>query len=378
SFPAHFGVNQMVPVPETIQKRLQCIISYFDSPSLPIRFAFAYGSGVFSQETSGPEHFKPPISKKGGKKMIDLIFAVQHPAHWHAVNMNLHKSHYSVLARMGGSVVLAWVQRLGAGIWYHPYVTMGDELVKYGVMDVDTLCKDLIDWDTLYVSGRMHKPVALITTDARVRLAQQVNLTSALRIALLLLPERFTEVELYTRIASLSYTGDFRMSVPGGENANKVRNIVIGQREEFRRLYGGLMRSLGTLALEEIQSGHFIIVQDASPKTKVDYAMRMPQRLRELVQQHYLSHPNTHEAFARFSLSRKDDTLHRKPDDTAALEGDLTDFWGAVVAQPDFEKVLLTNIGSIVRGPAWGQSIKGVYTAGLGRTGKYVLAKVGK
>lgn len=95
------------------------------------------------------------------------------------------------------------------------------DLIKYGVIDVEILCADLLDWDTLYVSGRMHKPVAMLIADPRVRLAQQVNLSSALRVALLLLPETFTEVELYTRIASLSYTGDFRMSVPGGENANK-------------------------------------------------------------------------------------------------------------------------------------------------------------
>lgn len=94
-------------------------------------------------------------------------------------------------------------------------------MVKYGIIDIDTLCADLLDWDTLYVSGRMHKPVAMLVADPRVRVAQQVNLTSALRVALLLLPETFSEVELYTRIASLSYTGDFRMSVPGGENENK-------------------------------------------------------------------------------------------------------------------------------------------------------------
>lgn len=209
--------------------------------------------------------------------MIDLVLAVTHPEHWHAVNMGDHRKHYSLLSRIMGSIGVSLLQKRGAGLWYNPYVQMDEEvgfpflslfthsaklisvpqLIKYGVMDVDTLCQDLLDWDTLYISGRMHKPVALLTTDARVRLAQQVNLTSALRTSLLLLPESFTEIELYTQIASLSYTGDFRMTVPGGENSSKVRNIVLGQREMFRRLYSGLVRSLGTVHVEEMRNDRF-------------------------------------------------------------------------------------------------------------------------
>jgi translocator assembly and maintenance protein 41 len=243
-----------------MQSRLESIIKPLPQP---LRFAFAYGSGVFSQKEAGPEHSSKP-STKDGKKMIDLVIAVTHPEHWHGINMSQNKKHYSLMARMLGSIGVGYIQKIGAGLWYNPYVKIGDEIVKYGVMDINTLCQDLLDWDTLYISGRMHKPVALIETDARVRLAQQVNLTSALRTSLLLLPEQFTEVELYTRIASISYTGDFRMSVPGGENADKVRNIVLGQRDMFRRLYAGLIRSLETIHVEETRHNRFhMIVSDS-------------------------------------------------------------------------------------------------------------------
>lgn len=49
------------------------------------------------------------------------------------------------------------------------------------------------------------------------------------------------------------------MSVPGGENADKVRNIVLGQRDEFRRLYAGLVRSMGTLKIEERRKDRFAL-----------------------------------------------------------------------------------------------------------------------
>jgi hypothetical protein len=70
----------------------------------------------------------------------------------------------------------------------------------------------------------MHKPVGMVhlgfvcpderaaqihilRDDPRIRLHEEVNLKSALRTALLLLPERFTEADLYRQITSLSYQG---------------------------------------------------------------------------------------------------------------------------------------------------------------------------
>lgn len=44
---------------------------------------------------------------------------------------------------------------------------------------------------------------------------------------------QFTERQLYEQITSISYLGDFRMYI-GGENPNKVRNIVSKQFQYFK------------------------------------------------------------------------------------------------------------------------------------------------
>jgi translocator assembly and maintenance protein 41 len=60
------------------------------------------------------------------------------------------------------------------------------------------------------------------------------------------LPARFTELELYEQIAGISYAGDPRMSVPGAENPEKVKNIVRGEGalEGFRVMYGDLLAEI--------------------------------------------------------------------------------------------------------------------------------------
>lgn len=89
----------------------------------------------------------------------------------------------------------------------------------------------------------MHKPIRIIKDDARVRLTQQVNLTSALRVALLTLPSNFSETDLFERMARFSYTGDPRMSLPA-ENKGKIGNIVRAQGPQFRDLYHRLASGL--------------------------------------------------------------------------------------------------------------------------------------
>lgn len=135
--------------------------------------------------------------------------------------------------------------------------------------------------------------------------------------------------------------------------------------------------------------------QDVSPETRAGYAARLPLRLRERLMDHYARNPQLDPAFAAVSLARGEPEIRRRPTSGEMHPGTeekgkpkskhegvpaehLSAFWLAAVQRDDFRTILLQQIADTVKGPAWAQSLKGVYTAGLGRTAKYVLAKAGK
>lgn len=148
------------------------------------------------------------------------------------------------------------------------------------MVSIDNLCTDLLTWNSLYLAGRMHKPLRIIKDDARVRLTQQVNLTSAIRTALLTLPETFEEHQLFERIAALSYKGDLRMALPF-ENRSKIGNIVNAQTPQFKELYHRLV-----VGLPGVDWAHdsTTIRQDGSPQTRASHVRKLPSELRNRIE----------------------------------------------------------------------------------------------
>ena len=202
---------------------MEQVLSHF--PQRNLRYVFAYGSAVFQQ------HGNSPI----GTNMLDFVFAVDEPKEWHKENMKRNWKHYSSLKYLGSNYVSKIQNNFGARVYYNTLVQCENRLIKYGVI---SLINDLLDWETLYVSGRLHKPVEVLVEEASTTdLGQAIatNLQSAVHTALLLLPEEFTEEALFQTIAGLSYMGDFRMTI--GENKNKVQNIVAPNVQRFRKLY---------------------------------------------------------------------------------------------------------------------------------------------
>ncbi|RDA96284.1 hypothetical protein CP533_1649 [Ophiocordyceps camponoti-saundersi (nom. inval.)] len=250
-----FGINQHMIINHELKEALRLMLRQFNAP---IVYCFAYGSGVFPQQSSQQQsqqqqqepvrslHSRPPeaLTRAQGAspRMIDFIFGVSHTQHWHSINMRQHRDHYSAVASLGSGFV-SRVQRWGAGVYFNPYVDINGMLIKYGVTSIDNLVDDLSTWHNLYLAGRLQKPVKILRDHPRVRLANQHNLIAALRTALLLLPQEFDEAQLYATIAGLSYLGDPRMALPTEDRA-KIANMVSHNAVHFRRLYAPLVRTL--------------------------------------------------------------------------------------------------------------------------------------
>lgn len=132
--PPSFGRNQLLPVPNSTRALLEDIVSSFEAP---IRYAFAYGSGVFEQAG----YDKPTNGKPSGTDgpMLDFVFAVTHPDHWHSINMHQYPGHYPLHARALGSNFVSKIQAFGPGLWFNTYVPM------HGVVSKDTCLIEFVD-----------------------------------------------------------------------------------------------------------------------------------------------------------------------------------------------------------------------------------------
>lgn len=246
------------------------------------------------------------------------------------------------------------------------------------MVNIDTLCRDLSEWDTLYLAGRLQKPVKILRDDPRVRLAYQINLLSAVRVALLLLPTNFTEHELYSTIAGISYMGDPRMRLYA-ENPNKVQNIVDNQLANFRRLYTPLIEQLPNvrfvkddLAWSE-DARETALVQDMDPVKRGNMVRRLPKSFREKLYFQYQRKFAIPALEFEKMVGRTNDQERMQKRQGGEFEQRIA-MGGADDIRSKVSSVIKTTIGW----PSASQSIKGVLTAGVGKSAKYLGEKVDK
>ncbi|XP_040571064.1 phosphatidate cytidylyltransferase, mitochondrial [Lepeophtheirus salmonis] len=306
--------------------------------------SFAYGSGVFQQSGNA-----------GG--MTDLIFTVRDAESWHKEHMKNYPDDYSGFARviLGPQGVANIQENRGAKVYFNTHVPWGPSgLLKYGVVSRKDLIRDLLDWETLYVSGRLHKPVKLMEltqSDPELNQAIRMNLKSALHTSLLLLPEVFLEEDLYLTLAGLSYTGDFRMIV--GEDKNKVANIVEPQKERFRSLYAKHLNHLSDFVEKTSEESH-IFHQDISQSGKHYHLSLLPRHL-----QWYLVRARNLRDGRRWDV---EDVLR-----TAANDD-----------EEEIASLIRMGLRSIVQRHSITQALKGIVSAGPLTSIKYSGAKLKK
>ncbi|KAL3427525.1 hypothetical protein PVAG01_01034 [Phlyctema vagabunda] len=392
---SNFGVNQHMKINDEFKEALRQVLWKFKAP---IRYAFAYGSGVFPQSkdvgasstsssrTSIHKNAPPAVqdAQGGTPKMIDFIFGVSYTQHWHSLNLAEHRDHYSSVGSLGSAAVSAVQDKWGAGVYFHPYVTVNGTLIKYGVVNLDTLCRDLSEWDTLYIAGRLHKPVKILRDDPRVRLANQVNLISALRTALLLLGPEFTEQELYGTIANISYMGDPRMVLPT-EDPSKVANIVGNNLPNFRQLYSPLIDNLPNVSFADAKcstpdwtwdpTSNVRLQQDMDPVKRGNMVRRLPKAFRSKIYFRYQS---------KFEIPRLefDQMMANTADENSERINRRVGggFERRIASQPpeDLRKEVRGVIKQTIGWPSTSQSLKGIVTGGFARTYRYMSEKMAK
>ena len=325
------GMSSCSPAVDEMEDYRQLLTSFPPGISL----AFAYGSGAF--------HQKSHIRKEDN--MLDLVFAVEDSYSWHEQNMEMNPTHYSALRHLGPAVVAHVQQNYGAGVYYNSMVKHHGRLIKYGIVSVEQLIDDLNHWRSLYISGRLHKPVRILgmSKDQQLALALRTNLRHAATTALLCLPVTFSEIEFYLQVACLSYMGDFRMTF--GEDKNKVDNIVFSNIASFRDLYSHVLDNLALERQERIDANGCNVHHIRNITKRSDLIRVLPSHLKQKI---------------------------------SKLLKTETELEPSVMQEVNMASVVQSAVSSIVSESSWSQSLKGIVTAGVLKSIRYSAAKVVK
>lgn len=396
-------------------------------PLEDLRFVATYGSAAFAQlseEEAAARHAAAaggngaalpaaaPVSLVD-EPMLDLIFGVADPVAFHRDNMRRNPAHYSFM-RLAHRMprVIGAVQEYGAGVWYNTLVRLPvpgrpgqTKLIKYGVVSTERLVRDLREWDSLYIAGRMHKPMGLLRCqDAAVREAAKENLATALRTAIILVeskqeataatastsstvttsqpvdpsPLPFVRVpsqSLFASLVSISYAGDIRMKF--AEHPHKIAKIVIGNWRELVSLYRSSLRR------ELAPSG-----SDALDRLERDEA---GDRQRERDQRHVLLELACDETTLARMIAQLPRHVRAALIDLTAgtvdapvslvVDASAADPLAAHIARlpAATRHALLTDaLARIVARSSREQTIKGLLTAGVRKSVQYAWAKVQK
>ncbi|XP_055725882.1 phosphatidate cytidylyltransferase, mitochondrial [Salvelinus fontinalis] len=305
-----------------------------------ISLAFAYGSGVFKQNGTSQGQM--------GRNMLDFVLAVDDSVTWHTMNLMQNRKHYSVLKFLGPRKISRIQDEHGAGVYYNTLVPVDGRIIKYGVISTDSLIDDLLHWKTMYIAGRLHKPVKILVQgeNGKLHAALVGNLKSAVTASFLMLPESFSEEDLFLQIAGLSYAGDFRMVI--GEDRSKVANIVKENVQHFRILYNNILQECPQVVYKPHQGK---LEVDKSPEGQFVQLMALPRTLQQRI---------------------------TRLVDPPGKNRDVEEILLQVAQDPDCGSVVQQGMSSIVKSSSITQTAKGIATAGLLKSLSYSTKKLQK
>ncbi|EGG18307.1 mitochondrial matrix Mmp37 family protein [Cavenderia fasciculata] len=345
---------------EDINNKIKMIMEQFPK----IKYGFAYGSGVIAQkgydvqdkQIQQQQRQQQPTTEELSP-MIDMVFAVDNANDWHKENLERNWSHYSFLA-YGGPKLISFVQRTSAKVYYNTLLSFNGVRYKYGVIEYKDLKSDLINWDSLYVSGRMMKPILNLPGLEEEEAIKEIehfnrnaNLCYAISCSLMMLPEQFTEYDFYHTICSISYMGDIRMK--GGENPNKVHNLVVDNLVQFREIYQPIVKEHFSSIIQitfNNQTNQFDFKASHSQHDLFELTNHLPPIIRSYVLK-----------TMRKSIRLLDPTTQQSTDSQQR------------VIQPNNIKEIISKI---VGKSSFNQSFKGVFTAGFTKSLEYLKLKL--
>lgn len=180
--------------------------------------------------------------------------------------------------------------------------------------------------------------------------ALKTNLSSALHVALLLLPEEFTLKDLFLKITSLSYQGDLRMYI--GENKNKIANIVLPQMDSFIDLYSSLILNDTHVHWNQTRTFDTVVKQNITPTAIFKRLLALPK-------------------YVLYNIMESATFKTRQYQDTEEVIQKLC------TSSQRNEKIEHA-VRTIVKRSSFTQTFKGILTAGFGRSTRYALAKLQK
>ena len=192
--------------------------------------AYGYGSGVMPQANSNNQ-----------KKDIDLILIVEDLLEYFHQNIKLNPNEYTKGSKKYFEKATVEKLEKGAPIAYLTHIPYQGQYFKTGVISIESFLSSCYERTSSYVPFRLEKPCATITCqDSKVEDAIFYDRQTTLMMCLLLLGEDEKTIhDLFSKICSISYLGDFRVKIKC-EDPNKVNNIVTNQFDYFKEDYSAV------------------------------------------------------------------------------------------------------------------------------------------